>query len=104
MPPFRSNKPTAHKYSFVFAAADCGTGTRDGLTVHLRKGQIWDATDPVVLEHSHDGLFVDEPLADMICRSTPDPQRAEEALAAGTFAAEVAEADRDRPTSTLIRY
>jgi hypothetical protein len=40
MTPFRSNKPVQHKYPFVFAAADCGTGTRDGLTVHLRKGQI----------------------------------------------------------------
>ena len=102
--PLRSPKPVTHPYPFVFAAADCGTGTRDGLTVHLRRGQVWAADDPVVTEHEGQGLFVDEPPADMLCRTTPDETLLEAASASGSFAAEVAEADRNRPTSTLIAY
>jgi hypothetical protein len=105
MTPFRSNKPVQHKYPFVFAAADCGTGTRDGLTVHLRRGQVWAADDPIVVEHEGQGLFVDEPPADMLCRSTPDPARLEEAVGIASLAAEVAEADRTAPTpGQLIAY
>lgn len=55
-------------------------------------------------QHEHDGLFVDEPLPDMLCRTTPDPARLEAALADASFAAEVAESDRNVPTSTLISY
>ena len=100
--PLRSPKPVVHPRPYVFAAADCGTGTRDGLTVHLRRGQVWAADDPVVTEHEGQGLLVDEPPE--LCRTTPDPERLEAASASGIFAAEVAEADRNRPTSTLIAY
>jgi len=63
------HKPVVHKHPYVFATADCSTGTRDGLTVHLQLGQVWDATDPVVTEHEGTGLFSDEPL--ILCRTTP---------------------------------
>jgi hypothetical protein len=67
--PLLHSKPVVHKYPFVFATANVGTGTRDGLTVHLQLGQCWAADDPVVTEHEHDGLFADEP--PILCRSTP---------------------------------
>ena len=102
--PLRSPKPAQHKHPFVFAAATCSTGIASGVSVHLFKGAVWAADDPVVLEHSHDGLFVDEPPPDMICRSTPDPARLEEAAGLSAFAAEITEADRNAPTSTLVAY
>jgi hypothetical protein len=102
MPPFRSPKPVTHPYPFVFCTSTCATGTRDGLTVHLYRNDVWASDDPVVLEHSHDGLFSDEP--PQLIRSTPDPERLEAASAAGSFAEEVADADRNRPTSKLIAY
>ena len=104
MPTFRSPKPVVHPRPYVFAAADCGTGLANGLSVHLRRGQVWASDDPLVIEKEGQGLFVDEPPADMLCRTTPDAARLEAASAAASFAAEVAEADRDRPPSTLIRY
>ena len=102
--PLRSPKPVVHPRTFVFAAADVGTGLANGLSVHLRRGQVWAADDPLVIEKDGQGLFVDEPPADMLCRTTPDAEGLEAASTAGSFAAEVAEADRNRPTSTLIRY
>jgi hypothetical protein len=71
--PLLRSKPVQHLYPFVFAVADVGTGTRDGLTVHLRRGQCWDATDPVVTEHENDGLFSDSPPE--LCSTRPDPSR-----------------------------
>jgi hypothetical protein len=68
MPLLRS-KPVVHPHPYVFATGNCSTGTRDGLTVHLQLGQVWDATDPVVTEHEGTGLFADEP--PILCRSTP---------------------------------
>jgi hypothetical protein len=86
----------------VFATADCGTGLSNGLSLHLRRGQVWAADDPLVIEKEGQGLFSDEPPE--LCRTTPDPARLEAALATAGLAQEIAEADRDRPTSTLIRY
>ena len=74
--PLLRNKPVTHPYPFVFCTSTCATGTRDGLTVHLYRNDVWAADDPVVLEHSHDGLFSDEP--PQLIRSTPDPTRVED--------------------------
>jgi hypothetical protein len=57
----------------VFCIVDCATGLADGLTLHLRRGQVWAADDAAVTEHWADGLFADEPAE--LCRSTPDPSR-----------------------------
>ena len=104
MTPFRSNKPVTHLYPFVFCTSTCATGTRDGLTVRLYRGSVWASDDPVVTEHEGQGLFVDEPPADMLCRTTPDPARLEEAAGLARLAAEVAEADRNQPRSTLVPF
>jgi hypothetical protein len=96
------HKPVQHKYPFVFATGDVATGTPDGLTVHLRRNQCWAADDPVVKAHEHDGLFSDDPPE--LIRSTPDVARQEAASALGRFVAEVAEADRNQSTSTLLPY
>lgn len=42
----------------VYAAANCGTETAEGLTVNLRRGDCWAADDPFVL--SHPSLFQEE--------------------------------------------
>src|ERR1019366_3780576 len=102
MPPFRSTKPVVHPRPYVFATADCGTGLANGLSVHLRRGQVWASDDPLVIEKEGQGLFSDEPPE--LCRTTPDVARQEVASGLSAFAEEVAQADRDRPTSTLIRY
>ena len=102
MPPFSRPKPVVHPRPYVFATADCGTGLANGLTVHLRRGQVWAADDPLVIEKAGQGLFSDEPPE--LCRTTPDPVRLEEASGSAALAAEVAAADRLAPTSTLIAY
>jgi hypothetical protein len=56
----------------------------------------------LVLEKEGQGLFSDEPPE--LCRTTPDPARLEAALATAELAEELAAADRNRPTSTLLRY
>jgi hypothetical protein len=66
MSPLRT-KSITHPFPFVFAASTCGIGLASGLTLHLQRGQVWDASDAVVKEH--EGLFSDEPLE--LCRSTP---------------------------------
>lgn len=43
----------------VFAVADCGTATSDGLEVTLREGDVWAADDPLVLLRPQ--LFSDDP-------------------------------------------
>jgi hypothetical protein len=37
------------------------------LTIHLQRGQVWDASDAVVL--AHESLFQDTPLE--VCRTAP---------------------------------
>jgi hypothetical protein len=98
----RTSKPVQHKYPFVFAAATCGTGLANGLNVHLFKGSVWAASDPVVTEHEGQGLFVDEPPEDMLCRTTPDPARLGGARLLGEAEAG-AKADRaNQPTRTFL--
>jgi hypothetical protein len=64
-------KPVVHAHPFVFSLQDCGTGLQNGLSVHLRRYQVWAADDPIVQEHPE--LFGDFPPE--VCRTTPDPSR-----------------------------
>jgi hypothetical protein len=66
MSPLRT-KSITHPFQYVFCTSTCGVGTKDGLTIHLQRGQVWDAEDAVVTEHQ--SLFSDSPLE--VCRSTP---------------------------------
>ena len=45
--------------NYVYATANCGTATTDGIGVNLREGDVWAADDPLV--RSRPGLFCDEP-------------------------------------------
>ncbi len=69
--PLLRPKPVEHKYGFVFCTSTCATGLANGLTVRLRRGDVWAADDPVVTEHEAMGLFIDEPDELMLIRSTP---------------------------------
>jgi hypothetical protein len=53
---------------FVYATANCGTATSDGIGIDLREGDVWDALDPIVL--THPGLFSDTPPAPNFPRRT----------------------------------
>ena len=44
---------------YVYATANCGTATTDGLGVNLREGDVWAGDDPLVV--ARPGLFCDEP-------------------------------------------
>jgi hypothetical protein len=100
--PFRTPKTPQWPHEYVFALSTCATGTTDGLTVHLTRGQVWRATDPIVRDRSW--LFVGEPPDDMLCSTLPDSAGLEAALAQGQFAEEVADADRNAPRSTLVPF
>jgi hypothetical protein len=65
MSPLRS-KSTVHPNAYVFCRSTCGVGA-GGLTIHLQRGQVWDASDAVVL--AHESLFQDTPLE--VCRTAP---------------------------------
>lgn len=43
----------------VYATADCGTATAEGLSVNLREGDVWAADDPLV--KLRPGLFSETP-------------------------------------------
>ena len=53
---------------YVYACATCGTATADGIGIVLREGDVWDATDPLVL--ARPGLFADTPPAPHFPRRT----------------------------------
>jgi len=56
--------------SYVFANDTCSTATSAGLIIHLRRGQVWDASDVLVKERPWH--FIDEPAEDMLIRTTSD--------------------------------
>ena len=35
--------------TYVYAVADCGTATADGIGINLREGDVWAGDDPLVL-------------------------------------------------------
>jgi hypothetical protein len=102
MSPFSRNKPVTWPNPYCFAAWTGAAGLANGLTFRLRAGDCWASDDPAVVEHPD--FFLAEPPPEQWIRTTPDVARQEAASAYGSFAAEVAEADRNAPTSTLIAY
>ena len=64
----RFNNPPAARFAYVYATANCGTATADGIGVNLREGDVWDALDPLVL--ARPGLFSDTPPAPHFPRRT----------------------------------
>jgi hypothetical protein len=103
--PLRSPKAPQWPHEYVFAASTCATGFVShgvDMPVRLRAGQTWDANDELVKQRPE--LFAGEVPDECIMRTTPDPARLEAALATARLAAEVAEADRNAPTSTLLPY
>lgn len=67
MPP----KTTSPKPVYVYATANCGTTTGDGLSVNLREGDVWAADDPLV--KLRPGLFSETPPAPFPRRTVAAP-------------------------------
>ena len=57
---------------YVYATADCAAATPDGVTFSLFEGEVWDATDALVL--SRPGLFSDTPPGPRFPRRTVAPE------------------------------